>query len=329
KNKNGDLELIEVASAYGRKNIKVAKDLESGVLYWNKEKGNHFFDNFSLSAESNFNLSALRTSLSNNDYLSARNIKTESDLSQYQNNKETRYSLNESADSEFAKAVDEISEGAVPSRGFVNMGTTPDVLKMLGLPDTKINIREMTIQKVMGEQLGIDQGEHSHLHNLTAETLKKLPQQLNNPIAVFNSSTRSDSYVVLTELNEVDSRTGIDKPIIAALHINTKRNGAEIISIKSVYGRSRSQLRTAFDEDLIFVNKRKAQHFLTTERLQLPWDVTSDVELSSRNIKTESDLSQYQNNKETRYSLNESADSEFAKAVERASNGYKGSHKRS
>ncbi|MEE6076465.1 hypothetical protein [Avibacterium paragallinarum] len=113
KNKNGDLELIEVASAYGRKNIKVAKDLESGVLYWNKEKGNHFFDNFSLSAESNFNLSALRTSLSNNDYLSARNIKTESDLSQYQNNKETRYSLNESADSEFAKAVDVVSKGGV------------------------------------------------------------------------------------------------------------------------------------------------------------------------------------------------------------------------
>ncbi|MFZ7315952.1 hypothetical protein ACLSZU_10290 [Avibacterium avium] len=221
---------------------------------------------------------------------------------------DTRYSLNESADSDFAKAVDEISEGAVPSRGFVNMGTTPDVLKMLGLPDTKINIREMTIQKVMGEQLGIDQGEHSHLHNLTAETLKKLPQQLNNPIAVFNSSTRSDSYVVLTELNEVDSRTGIDKPIIAALHINTKRNGAEIISIKSVYGRSRSQLRTAFDEDLIFVNKRKAQHFLTTERLQLPWDVTSDVELSSRNIKTESDLSQYQNNKEARFSQRENQD---------------------
>ena len=40
-------------------------------------------------------------------------------------------------------------------------------------------------------------------------------------------------------------------------------------------------------------HKEKARRFLTTERLQLPWDFTSDAVLSARNIKTETDLAQY------------------------------------
>ncbi|MFU2076875.1 hypothetical protein [Avibacterium endocarditidis] len=313
KNKNGDLELIEVASAYGRKNIKVAKDLESGVLYWNKEKGNHFFDNFSLSAESNFNLSALRTLLSNNDYLSARNIKTESDLSQYQNSKETRYSLNESADSEFAKAVDVVSKGG-SVKGYIDVGTTPDVLKMLGLPDVKVTIHGATFKKVMQDK-----------HHITAETLKQLPQQINNPVAVMRSSTENNGYVVLTEL--IENVNGANKPVIAALHLKQDVNGLELINIASVYGRNHSQIQRGLDNDLLYLNKEKGKNFADTFGLQLPAYVSQDSPLAA-NIKTESDLSQYQNNKETRYSLNESADSEFAKAVERASNGYKGSHKR-
>ncbi|MGX3066026.1 ADP-ribosyltransferase-containing protein [Ursidibacter arcticus] len=107
KNANGDLELINVASAYGRKNVKVAKDLEAGTLYWHKEKGNQFLDNFSLSAESDFNLPALRSSLSDNDYLSENNIKTETDLSQYQDessDNSTRYSKTDRSTYEQAKA---------------------------------------------------------------------------------------------------------------------------------------------------------------------------------------------------------------------------------
>lgn len=38
-------------------------------------------------------------------------------------------------------------------------------------------------------------------------------------------------------------------------------------------------------------NTKKAQN-LNTERLQLPWDITSDSELSKRDIKTEKDLIQ-------------------------------------
>lgn len=207
-----------------------------------------------------------------------------------------RLSLNESADSDFAKAVDDVVSGNI-AQGRISMGTTPDVLKMLGLPDSKIRITGAVIQKVMGEYLGIDKGDHSHIHNLTPETLKQLPKQMNNPVAVFKSSTRKDSYVVLTELNETDSKKGKNKPVVSALHINLGKGNVEVIDVRSVYGRFDSQLTKAFRDDLLYLNKTKGQQFLKTHPLQLHWDLTSDANLSMRDIKTESDLSQYQSAK--------------------------------
>ncbi|WP_168693913.1 LPD38 domain-containing protein [Histophilus somni] len=213
------------------------------------------------------------------------------DIHEADNN--TRYSLNEDPNSSFAKAVEAVANGNV-IRGYISMGTTPDVLKMLGLPNAKIRIQGTTIQKVMGEYLGIEKGEHSNLHNLTPDTLKRLPQHINDPVAVFSSSTKQNGYIALTELVEIDRRTGKGKAVIAALHLKHTKEGLEIIDVASVYGRSDKQLQTAFNEKLLYLNKQKVQN-LNTERLQLPWDFTSDVELSASNIKTETDLSQYQN----------------------------------
>lgn len=207
-------------------------------------------------------------------------------------NDDIRFSLDESPDSAFARAVDDVVGGKV-SRGFVKMGTTPDVLKMLGLPDVKIRISAKTIEKVMGEYLGIAKGAHSHIHNLTPEAVKQLPEQINNPVAVFKSSTVRGGYVVLTELTEADKQTGKDKPVVAALHLKTDKGGIEVIDVASSYGRSDSQLSRAFNQDLLYLDKAKGRHFLTTRPLQLHWDITSDADLVGRNIKTDSDLAQY------------------------------------
>ncbi|MDH2997160.1 hypothetical protein A1D22_05670 [Pasteurellaceae bacterium LFhippo2] len=212
-----------------------------------------------------------------------------------------RLSLNESPDSDFAKAVDEINGGKrIPIRNgkFIQMGTTPDALKMVGVTDTNIKINESVIEKVMGEQLGISENKYDHIHNLTADDLKALPKNINNPIAIFKSSKNSsnpDGFVVLTELTELKTKTGKKAPVIAALHIKPTKRGVEVVNITSAYGRSDGQLRDAFNNDLLYADRTKAQQFLNTYSLQLGWDFTSDAELSARNIKTESDLSQYKN----------------------------------
>ncbi|MCQ9120938.1 hypothetical protein MUU45_000756 [Rodentibacter pneumotropicus] len=193
---------------------------------------------------------------------------------------DVRYSLNENADSDFAKAVNDVANGNAVNQ-YVQVGTTPNVLKMLGLPDVRVTISGQVLHKVM-------QGKH----NVTAETLKQLPKQINNPVAVMRSATQDNSYVVLTELVEDDN--GKDKPVIAALHLKKSSQGLELISIASVYGRSNAQIQRGLDNDLLYWNKAKGSQFLTAFGLQLPSHMQSNTNLSTDNIKTETDLSQYQ-----------------------------------
>ncbi|MFZ7217710.1 hypothetical protein [Avibacterium avium] len=212
------------------------------------------------------------------------------------NAQETRYSLNESADSEFAKAVERASNGYKGShKRFIKMGTTPNVLKMIGLPNTIVSMREDVFHKVLS----------GGKHFLTADDLKHLPSQINNPIAVTRSRTKDNGYLVFTELTEnVD---GVDKPVIAALHIKEKNNGLEVIDVASAYGRNISQI----NEDLkqvLYWNKTKGYPFANRAGLQLPNVILSEDNLSKNNIRTEDDLSQYQNNKEARFSQRENQD---------------------
>ena len=198
-----------------------------------------------------------------------------------------RLSLNESTNSDFAKAVDKIANG---KRGrndrFLNMGTTPPVLKMLGLKEVKIAMRENVIDKALFN------------HSVSVDDLKQIPAQINNPIAVMRSSpssTNPNGLVVLTELDEVVN--GKEKPIIAALQLKKSGEQLEVINIASVYGRD---LDTQIGNDLsraVYWNKTKGYQFARTVGLQLPSSLTSVDNLSTLNIKTEADLSQYQSAK--------------------------------
>ena len=205
-----------------------------------------------------------------------------------------RLSLNESANSDFAKAVDDVVSGRVKGR-FINMGTTPDVFKMIGLPDSVIFMKDDVIEKALAQQLEKTVLHHSHPHNITAEDLKKLPSQLNNPVAIFKSDKKSSNpngYVVLTEL--IEKELGMDKPVIAALHVKQTPKGLEVINIASVHGRRKGQLQSAVEGEVLYWNKTKGYPFSDSVGLQLPRRFSELDNLSISNIKTEADLSQYQ-----------------------------------
>lgn len=211
-----------------------------------------------------------------------------------------RFSLNERSDSDFARAVDDVASGKFTAKQVIDVGTTPAVLKMLGLPDVNVVINGSVLKKVMLDK-----------HNVRPEVLKQLPRQINNPVAVMKSSTQQNGYVVLTELTE--NVNGVDKPIIAALHLKQSKQGLELINIASVYGRNISQLQNGLNNDLLYWNKTKGSQLARTVGLQLPSSLTSAENLSVgsvdnltlqlrsplsknqplSNIKTEEDLKQY------------------------------------
>ena len=202
--------------------------------------------------------------------------------------------LNEGPDTPFTRAVDDVVSGNV-SAGYIALGTTPDVLQMLGVPQGKVRISGGTIEKAMAKYIGRSHNYDQNDHWVRPGDLKQLQSQMNDPIAIFQSATNAHSLVVLTELYEYEDNK--EKPMIAALHINKGKgkHGADLINVSSVYGRSDMQLVRAFDTDLLYANEKKVQDFLTTHPLQLHWDITSSSELSIRNIKTEMDLVQWQN----------------------------------
>lgn len=202
--------------------------------------------------------------------------------------------LNEGPDTPFTRAVDDVVSGNV-SAGYIALGTTPDVLQMLGVPQGKVRISGGTIEKAMAKYIGRPHNYDQNDHWVRPGDLKQLQSQMNDPIAIFQSATNAHSLVVLTELYEYEDNK--EKPMIAALHINKGKgkHGADLINVSSVYGRSDMQLVRAFDTDLLYTNEKKVQDFLTTHPLQLHWDITSSSELSMHNIKTEMDLVQWQN----------------------------------
>ena len=218
----------------------------------------------------------------------AKDINADNQI-QKDSNSDFRLSLNESADSDFAKAVDTTIQGGKPSRQYIPMGTTPDALKMLGLPDTKVLVGRDVLRKVMLDK-----------HNVTAETLKQLPKQINHPIAIMKSAPQAthDGYVVLTELLERNISTGSDEPIISALHLKNTKDGLEVINIASVYGKNLAGLQNMLNNDLAYWNKTKGSQFIESFGLQLPSKIDSKMMSQSLdNIKTEADLSQYQTSK--------------------------------
>ena len=194
----------------------------------------------------------------------------------------------------FTQAVDNVVAGKVPA-GYIQLGTTPDVLQMLGVPQGKVRIAGGTIEKAVADYLNRQNAYDKNRHAVNPDDLKLLPGEMNDPIAVFKSATQSNSFVVLTRLHEREN--GKEKPVIAAVHLSKGKgkHGADLIDVVSVYGRSDTQLERAFQDDLLYANKKKVQEFSTTHPLQLHWDITSETELSYRHIKTESDLAQWQN----------------------------------
>ncbi|MBR1819846.1 MAG: hypothetical protein IJ780_06945 [Neisseriaceae bacterium] len=206
--------------------------------------------------------------------------------------------------SEFAKAVDDIVNGKKPNGEFIRLGTTPEVWQLIGIPKVKVSIQDDRIQKIMGEYLNLQNHSHSHIHNLTPEMLKQLPEQLNEPIAILQSaptSSNPDGYLVLTELWETNKDTGEQKPVVAALNLvrNRQTNEIRIVNVTTAFGRDEYQIERDINNGLLkYWDKNKGQNFLNTTSLQLLADVTSSSDLVKLNIKTNEDLMQYRKDKQ-------------------------------
>ena len=170
-----------------------------------------------------------------------------------------RLSLNESANSDFAKAVEDVF-GSTNTRlkaESIYLGTTPKALIESGLDDLPMFMNKQKLVKI----------KHEH-PEMTADLLKQIPQQINNPVAVFKNTKEgspNNSYVVLTELQGTNGN-----PVISAIHANKTERGLEFHRIASVYGRNKSSnylTNMVKHSEVRFVDKQKARRINHTLQL--------------------------------------------------------------
>lgn len=179
---------------------------------------------------------------------------------------EVKNSLNEDPNSSFAKAVDEVfnsQEDRFDNSRWVGLGTTPDALIQSGIDDKVMKINFAKIAKIKKDH-----------PEMTADLLKQIPRELNNPVAVFkNMKGKPNSYVVLTELTVKGNER-----VIAALHAEQEVDGLVFHKLASAYGKdgTRAYLENMIEKSEVrFVDKQKASRI--NSKLQLLAEDTIDL----------------------------------------------------
>lgn len=165
----------------------------------------------------------------------------------------------------------------------ITIGKTPNALAIAGA-DPKINvvINPSTVKKCMSEP-----SEHFHGHGISAELLKQIPGELRNPTMIFKGS-HENTLVTITELKDKENRG-----IIVAVSLSAKQGFSEVNKISSVYGKDNltNYLKSQLSSDnLIAINKEKAEKMLHSTGLQLPEENTflsfnSSIAYSMQNVK--------------------------------------------
>ncbi len=174
-------------------------------------------------------------------------------VKEYSENKESakKYSIREA----FADEYDKWDKKN--PRTVFNVGTTSEVLKDLGIPDTSILWDASKIIKIKSKH-----------PEMTDTIIKQVPQILENPIIVMKSKTSSGR---ITLFGEVFSN---NKPILAVLELNpTGRNGVRLdeLKIASAYGKDNAQ-RFIDSSQMLYKdsNKKRISNWERRTGLQLP-----------------------------------------------------------
>lgn len=234
-------------------------------------------------------------------------VKTE----QVSSNSEMRFSLNENADSDFAKAVDDVfnsSETRFDNNRWIELGTTPEALIQSGITEEPMYINFAKIGKIKNDH-----------PEMTADVLKQIPKELNNPVAVFkNTKGKSNSYVVLTELVVKGNER-----VIAALHADQEMKGLVFHKLASAYGKdgTHAYLENMIEKsDVRFVDKQKAGRI--NSKLQLLADDTLNLLFNKASVVKEESRVNSEND-DIRFSrkANNSIDQHYMELAKRYKNG--------
>ena len=137
------------------------------------------------------------------------------------------------------------------------VGSTSEVLRSLGVDEKSIYWDASKISKIKNDH-----------PEMTDDVIKQVPSILENPVLVMESLTVKGRLTLFGEVYGINGA-----PVLAVLELNpTNRNGhsLDIIKIASAYGKDTNPQRLINNSRILYVDKKRANDWLSHNRLQLP-----------------------------------------------------------
>ncbi len=170
------------------------------------------------------------------------------------------FTFNEADTARFKSQVDEWKKSKDENNRFnpgklIKVGEIPPLFNALGITDNPIEVQYSTLSKMVRP---LPQGypNDAQGHALSADDIYDIPSQLADPIMVFKSRTRDDSYVFFTERKDSQNHS-----ILIPLAVNKRKGRIVINEITSMYGKDNEIdfVRKNIDEgNLIYADKKRS-----------------------------------------------------------------------
>lgn len=168
--------------------------------------------------------------------------------------KESYFTFNKDDTKHFIEQINDWEKDNSNPQKLIIVGNIPPVMKILGISDRLIEVEHSTLDKMIRDYPLYPEDKQGHKLNIDA--IRSIPTELANPVMVFKSKTRSDSYVFFTERKDSKNRT-----ILIPLAVDKRKGRIIINEITSMYGRNNEIdfVKSNFDEDkLLYIDKERA-----------------------------------------------------------------------
>lgn len=168
----------------------------------------------------------------------------------------------------YRQEIDGVFDGSLPEREMVFVGDTPALLQQYGASNRRLVMTQDAARKIAYPS-GYQGGEH----NLGLSSLKNLPYQIADPLAILKSKTIKNSLVILTEWQDTYGNS-----VVIPIHLD--RNGSLSLEnrIPTAYGkRNIGALLGEGYENVVYTKNNEDINTLLANRLQLPTALEDDV----------------------------------------------------
>lgn len=181
------------------------------------------------------------------------------------------FTFDEEDTKKFEEHVNEWQKDNTNPSKLIVVGKITPVMKILGISEKLIEVEQSTLDK-MTRYVPVYPNDKQG-HKLSVYDIYAIPSQLADPVMVFKSRTRNDSFVFFTERKDSGNHS-----ILIPLAVEKRKGRIVIHEITSMYGKDNEIVfvKTNIDENNLVYEDRKRSCLWAKEKIE---------ELENQNIK--------------------------------------------